>query len=157
MRKLVLVVCVLLVAACKGGCARRLGGGSKQPIAPGVAPPVVTVGPTNAVVDAHPRILITSADLPRLRSWANPKNPVWQDGLAKALTQAIEIYDKEFYPGGQANPKWPDTGIDNWVSRNTEAYAELFAFMSLVDPNEAARPKHAERAHNLLMVVIREA
>jgi len=156
MRKLVLIVCVLLVAACKGGCARRIAGGSK-PVEPGVAPPPVTVGPTNAIVDAHPRIWITPTDLPRLRSWANDKNPVWKDGLSKALAQAIEIYDKEFYPGGQPNPKLPDDGIDNWVARNTEAYAELFAFMSLVDPSEAARPKHAERARNLLMHVIREA
>jgi hypothetical protein len=100
---------------------------------------------------------ITAADLPRLRSWATPANPVWRGGIQPALKQALDIYDKEFFPGGQPNPKWPDTGIDNWVGRCTEAFAEFFAFMSLVDPDAAAREKHAERAKRLLMVVIREA
>lgn len=143
-------------AACKRNAASRA---NSQPLSTASFPPAPPTPPgiTAASVGGHPRIWITAADLPRLRSWANPQNPAWRDGLAKALEQALVIYDKEFYPGGHPNPKWPDAGIDNFVSRASEAFAEFFAFMSLVDPNEGARAAHAERAKNLLMYVIREA
>ncbi|MFT3775908.1 MAG: hypothetical protein QM820_61980 [Minicystis sp.] len=105
----------------------------------------------------HPRMWITAADLPRLRGLATDRNPMWQKGLRPALEAAIATYDKEFFPGGQPNPKWPDPGIDNWVPRCTEAYAEFFAFMALVDPDAEARLQHAGRAKRLLMHVIEEA
>jgi hypothetical protein len=124
-----------------------------QPASPG--PP--DASPRGAPLTGHPRLWITAADLPRLRSWATAQNPVWQAGLVPAMQQAVTVYDKEFYPGGQPNPIWPDPGITNWVGRATEAYAEFFAFLSLVDPDPAARPVHATRAKNLLMHVIREA
>ncbi len=146
----------LVVAACKRDSAPAQP--PLQPTAPASAPRGTPLTDDHAVVaSGHPRIWITAADLPRLRGWANAKNPVWKDGLAKAVEQALTIYDTEFYPGGQPNPNWPDSGIDNWVRRSTEAYAELFAFMSLVDPDESARPAHVTRAKNLLMYVIREA
>jgi hypothetical protein len=100
---------------------------------------------------------MTSADLPRLRSWATPQNPVWQSGILVALKEALATYDTEFFPGGQPNPSWPDPGETNWVRRATEAYAEFFAFLSLVDPDPAARLAHGNRAKNLLMHAIREA
>jgi hypothetical protein len=43
------------------------------------------------------------------------------------------------------------------VQHATEALAEFFAFLSLVDPDPAARAAHGNRARNLLMHVIREA
>lgn len=120
---------------------------------PASAPPPQADG----VVAGHPRLWITAEDLPRLRAAASPQNPVWQKGLRVALAQAIATYDKDFFPGGQPNATWPDPGIDNWVGKCTEAYAEIFAFMSLVDPDAAARPVHADRAKKLLMHVIHEA
>src|SRR6185437_2614114 len=132
---------------------------SQQPAQTAGAPTAPPAPPSTAEapVTGHPRLWLTAADLPRLRSWATPANPVWQNGVVPAAREAIAIYDKEFYPGGQPNPRWPDPGTDNWVLRNTEAYAELFAFLSLVDPDPSVRAAHAVRAHNLLMHVIREA
>ena len=37
------------------------------------------------------------------------------------------------------------------------AYAEFFAFWSLIDPDPSARPVHAQRARSLLMHVMNEA
>ena len=92
-----------------------------------------------------------------MRSWATPQNPIWRSGIQVALKDALAIYDKEFFPGGQPNPNWPDPGEPNWVKRCTEAYAEFFAFLSLVDPDPAARVAHGNRAKNLLMHAIHEA
>ena len=108
-------------------------------------------------VSGHPRMWLTAEDLPRLRGWASPGNPMYAQGLRRAVDEAIATYDKDFFPGGKPNPTWPDPGIDNWVGKCTEAYAEIFAFMSLVDPDPAARKRHAARARNLLMHVIDEA
>src|SRR5690349_17716008 len=99
-----------------------------------------------APVGGHPRLWLTAADLPRLRGWATSQNPLYRDGLRLALDNAVATYDKEFFPGGNENPTWPDPGTQGWVGRSTEAYAEFFAFLSLVDPDETARARHAERA-----------
>lgn len=109
----------------------------------------------NAVTD-HPRLLITGADLPRLRSWASPSNPVYT-ALLSALNSAIGTYNSKFFPGGQPNPNWPDLGNTTWSGYVTEEYAEFFAFWSLIDPVVANRPLHAQRARNLLMYVIDQA
>src|SRR5262249_6214222 len=133
-------------------------GASTVPAATATPPPVAApAGSSVPLVTGHPRIWITAADLPRLRGWATPQNPVWQNGIVPAREQAISIYDKEFFPGGQPNPTWPDPGITNWVQHATEALAEFFAFLSLVDPDPTARAAHGNRAKNLLMHVIREA
>jgi hypothetical protein len=52
---------------------------------------------------------------------------------------------------------WNDAGGENWEGECTEAYAEFFAFMSLVDPDPNARPQWAMRARALLMYVINQA
>ncbi|HEY3821721.1 MAG TPA: hypothetical protein VGL81_31355 [Polyangiaceae bacterium] len=153
-------------ASCVIGCR----GDPAPPATPPVAPPSATQAaftasssdvplPTasSAPLTSHPRIWITAGDLPRLRSWATTTNPVWQDGIVPAMRQAISVYEKEFFPGGRPNPTWPDTGITNWVGRATEAYAEFFAFLSLVDPDASARAADVTRARNLLMHVIHEA
>ncbi len=53
-------------------------------------------------------------------------------------------------PGG-------DEGSVAWTEYPTENAAQFFAFLSLVDPDEAARADYAERARTLLMAVIGEA
>src|SRR5215203_4276398 len=50
-----------------------------------------------------------------------------------------------------------DDGLDTYQFYPTESYAEFFAFLSLVDPDEAARADYAERARTLLMYAINEA
>ena len=57
------------------------------------APPLSTpaAGPTAGrpvPVTTHPRLWLTAADLPRLRSWPVASNPVFQNGLAVAAANA---------------------------------------------------------------------
>ncbi|MBW2734601.1 MAG: hypothetical protein JRH20_19610, partial [Deltaproteobacteria bacterium] len=33
-------------------------------------------------INDHPRLWLTQADVPRLRSWATSKNPMWRDAIA---------------------------------------------------------------------------
>ncbi len=121
------------------------------------APPSPGASSSVAPLTTHPRLWLTAADLPRLRGWATAANPLYKDGLRRALDQAIGIYDKDFFPGGKENATWPDPGTQAWVGRSTEAYAQFFAFCSLIDPDPAARAQHAERARRLLMHVMNEA
>lgn len=124
---------------------------------------VLLLGGTAAAapVSTHPRLWLTQADLPRLRSWAAPSNPMYAQGLLPALQAAIGTYNNVFFPGGQPNPNWMTQAVDNGGTTTSaypaEAYAEFFAFMSLVDNDPNARILHAQRARNLLMVVINEA
>lgn len=108
-------------------------------------------------VTSHPRLWITTADLPRLRSWAVSTNPMYTNALNAAAIEAKQVYDTEFFPGGQPADPWPDPGISNWVFRCTEAYAQFFAFMSLVENDPAVRADYAQRSRKLLMHVITEA
>jgi hypothetical protein len=138
-----------------------LAGCSREPPAPPATPPSQPVpapaAPAPEPATGHPRLWLTAADLPRLRGLATARNPLWARGIEPALQQAIATYDRDFFPGGQPNPTWPDPGITGWVLKCTEAYAEFFAFLSLVDPDPAARAAHAARARRLLMHVITEA
>ncbi len=105
----------------------------------------------------HPRLWLTQADLPRLRSWAVPANPMYQQGFKVALASAVNTYNTKFFPGGVENPTWPDAGGDGWDLYVTEAYAEIFAFASLIDPDPSARATYAHYGRNLLMHVINKA
>lgn len=107
-------------------------------------------------VTSHPRLLITQEDLPRLQSWANANNPIYP-AFKQVLNTAIQAYNAKFFPGGIANPNWPDIGNTTWSAYVTESYAEFFAFWSLIDPDLTQRPIHAQRARNLLMYVIDQA
>ena len=116
-----------------------------------------TTMPANPnAVTTHPRLLITQADLPKLQSWASPTNSVFV-ALQAGLNQAIAIYNTKFYPGGQPSANWPDDGTGIFPAYVSEAYAEFFAFWSLIDPVVVNRPIHAQRARNLLMYVIDHA
>jgi hypothetical protein len=105
----------------------------------------------------HPRIWIRPADVTRLQSWATAANPMYAQGLQPSVAAALDTYNTQFYPNGQPNPTWPDPGDPNWVAYTTEAYAEIFAFMSLVDPDPTERAAYGARARNLLMHVMNEA
>ncbi len=98
----------------------------------------------------HPRLWVRASDLPRLRSWARDSNPVYHDGLAALAARAVKDMD-----GGSVPAK--DGGGTSWDEFPTEMYAQLFAFMSLVDNDAARRADYAKRAHSLLMAVINRA
>ncbi|MDT5346801.1 MAG: hypothetical protein QOH91_88 [Mycobacterium sp.] len=50
-----------------------------------------------------------------------------------------------------------DTGFDAYETYPTEWYAELFAFMSLIERDQSARDEYGRRARNLLMHIIGKA
>jgi hypothetical protein len=118
---------------------------------------------------SHPRLWVTGEDLPRLRSWSTMDNPMYAKATSVTLKEAVEKYNSAFYPDGKENPKWvyDDTtnydlppALDDGAQANTrsgvvtEAYAEFFAYMSLVDPDAAKRELYAGYARNLLMKVM---
>ncbi len=117
-----------------------------------------TPAPIPQPVTTHPRLWVTPADLPKLQSWANANNPIYQLGLKPLLTAAVTTYNTQFFPGGVQNPNWPDLGdTQGYQGLLTEQHALLFAFNSLIDPSPAARIQHAQRARNLIMVAMNEA
>jgi len=102
-------------------------------------------------VSSHPRLWITPADLPRLQSWATPSNPVYAN-LKGLLGTCVSLYQTDFFPGGVANPNYPDPGdtqgYQGWL---TEEVGFVLAFNSLIDPSPSNRATYAQYARNLLM------
>lgn len=104
----------------------------------------------NAVATDHPRLWLRAGDLSRLRSWATESNLIFREGLERLTAEAVAAMDNKLVPakdgGGSAYEEYP-----------TEMYAQLFAFMSLVDNNAKKREDYARRARTLLMYVIDKA
>ena len=109
-------------------------------------------------VTTHPRLWITPSDLPRLQSWAVSSNPTYQTGMLPLLNQAVSIYQNQFFPGGVANPNYPDLGdTQGYQGQLTEEVGFILAFNSLIDPSAANRIKYAQYARNLLMYAMNQA
>jgi len=95
---------------------------------------------------------ITQSDLGRLRSWATASNPIYQQGMQPLLSQAVSVYNTQFFPGGVPNPNYPDPGdTQGYTGYLTEQYGIVLAFNSLIDPDPNARIQYAGYARNLLM------
>ena len=108
-------------------------------------------------VASHPRLWITTNDLPRLRRWATPSNPIYA-AVRYLLTNSMVNYDTAYFPGGVRNATWPDPGdVQGYGNYITEEDAFAFAFFSLVDPDPAARALYAQRAADLIRVELGEA
>jgi hypothetical protein len=120
---------------------------------------VSAAGPSKAApLTTHPRLWITQADLPRLRAWASSTNQMYVNGLLPAAQYAKSLADQHWnWATGLPDSGWHDTGSTSWEGEQTEAYAQMFAFMSLVDPTPANRPQWAMRAHALLMWMVNQA
>jgi hypothetical protein len=96
----------------------------------------------------HPRLFVRTEDLPRLRSWAGRANPIYQEGLAVKVAQAEQLVADGIVPSS-------DSGLwSSYESYPTESYAELFAFMSLVHPDQGKRDEYGKLARRLLLHVI---
>ena len=109
-------------------------------------------------VSSHPRLWITTSDLPRLQSWATASNPIYQQGMLPLLNQAVSIYQTQFFPNGTANPDYPDPGdVQGYTGYLTEQYGIVLAFNSLIDPDPAARIQYAQYARNLIMYAMNQA
>jgi hypothetical protein len=99
---------------------------------------------------SHPRLWLTAADLPRLRGWATDANPLYRDGIKILAERAKGDMDRGDVPNR-------DCGSTEYEEFPTETYAELFAFMSLVENDSARRSDYAARARTLLMTAINSA
>jgi hypothetical protein len=109
-------------------------------------------------VTTHPRLWVTQADLPRLQSWANSSNQVYAQGLQPVLNTAVNLYNTQFFPGGVANPNYPDPGdTQGYTGYLTEEYGAILAFNSMIDPNPANRITYAQDARNMLMYAMNQA
>ncbi|RLT45449.1 MAG: hypothetical protein DWI57_00510 [Chloroflexi bacterium] len=110
------------------------------------AAPPAPAGPSVPAAD-HPRLWITTSDLARLRGWATAGNPLYVDGLLPLAERAKSDMDSGLVIG-------EDCGQRGYSEYPSEAYAEFFAFLSLIDPSPAARADYAQRARTLLMHVM---
>jgi hypothetical protein len=99
----------------------------------GLRPPPLT---------GHPRIWITANDLPRLRAWAVSSNPMYAQGIQKIAIRAKSDMDSN---------QIVCTTTRSETINFCETSAELFAFMSLVDPVSAEASDYAQRARTILM------
>ncbi|HEX4460469.1 MAG TPA: hypothetical protein VIA18_20970 [Polyangia bacterium] len=131
-------IVALLAATLALGCRAQSPPGSSLPSAP-----------SSEAQLRHPRLWISADELPKLRGWARADNPTWS-ALEQAATRARTVYDKGKVPAGKVCTD--DSGV-----YTCEGYAELFAFLSLLEPDEAQRRADAGRAVKLLMAVVDEA
>jgi hypothetical protein len=119
---------------------------------------LVGAAPARAEVTSHPRLWIGAGDITRLRGWATSANPMYKNGLHAAALAAKATADAAWdWNTGVPNGSWNDTGSSNWEGEATEAYAEMFAFMSRIDPDAAARLQWAMRARAMLMWAMNQA
>jgi hypothetical protein len=123
-----------------------------------VAANYMTPAPVPYPVATHPRLWITPDDLPRLRSWATPSNPIYKNGLQVVLNNVLNAYTTQNFPGGTANPNYPDNGdTAGYGLYVTEQQGVILAFQSLIDPDPNARIRYAQYARNLLMYAMDQA
>jgi hypothetical protein len=149
----ILLTITVLLTACGGGQPTRAAVEAPE----AADAPAVTVPPRTAAAaaglqaaGAHPRLWLTAADLPRLRAWATDSNPLYRDGLALLAERAKQDMDEKRVPDQDCG----DVGYEEYP---TEMYAELFAFLSLVENDAAARADYAARARKLIMHIMNEA
>lgn len=139
-RLLALLLATFVVSAC----------GASEPQATPAVPSAVlsdAAPATQPLSASHPRLWLTPPDVERLRGWAVASNPAYAEGLAPLVERARAEMDEGRVPA-------EDCGQRAYSEYPTEAYAELFAFMALVDPSAAARADYAARARTLLMHVM---
>ena len=94
----------------------------------------------------HPRLWLRANDVTRLRGWATKSNPLWP-ALANLGASARSDMDAGKLTRG------PGCTDERGIYPCEEA-AELFAFLSLVSPEEKTRQDYGARAHKLLMQLI---
>lgn len=147
LRPLMILLAILLLAASLRGQKEEIAlaeGGT-------IHLPLVQAGsPAPPAPKDHPRLWLTAADLPRLRGWATASNPLYANGLALLAARAKGEMDEERVPD-------QDCGNVGYEEYPTEMYAELFAFLSLVENEPAVRADYASRARTLLMYIMNEA
>jgi hypothetical protein len=118
------------------------GGGAMAAVPPPAFDP--PPAPPTSPVAGHPRLWIRAEELPRLRARATDANPIYKD-LMSVVTDAKLAMDAG---------KIPSEGECDHDRVYCESFAELFAFMSLVAPDDAARRDYAARAKKILLYIV---
>ena len=131
---------LLLLPTAKGDAGPADGGAPKV----AAAPPPRLVTP----ILGHPRLWLRPEDPPRLRAWAKASNPLWSEGLRAVGERAREEMDRHGLLDRAGCERAPAP---------CEAYAELFAFLSLVEPSAQERQDYGRRGHAVLMGLLRRA
>lgn len=110
------------------------------------------IAPMTSAQDSspHPRLWINQESLENYRQWANESNPFYSESILPMAEQARQEMDS----GNILNGDLGGNAYEDYISEN---YAALFAFMSLIHPDETERADYAQRARTLLMHVIGEA
>lgn len=144
-----LVLSALSALSCSS-CKRALEGDNSEVPEPTRLTQVEKPGPSAArelpaAVAGHPRLWVRQRDLPELRSWATPHNPIYTDGLLRAATQAAEDIDQG---------RVPSAGECAYQGRYCEQHALLMAFMSLLQSEPAQAKAYAERAKKVLLPML---
>ncbi len=142
------IIACLMILALLAAC----GGKAAPPADPAAPLPAAQAAQPDQPADeagsgAHPRLWLTPDAVTRLRGWATADNPLWADGLLLLAERARAEMDEGRVPD-------EDCGNVGYEEYPTESYAELFAFLSLVDPDPAARQDYAQRARSLLMHIM---
>ncbi|MGA2248155.1 MAG: hypothetical protein ABSH48_24485, partial [Verrucomicrobiota bacterium] len=108
-------------------------------------------------VTSHPRLWLTTNDLAKYQSWAVSTNPIYQ-ALQIAIQQGVSDYTNQCFPGGVANPNYPDYGdSQGYTGLLTEYDSVILAFASLIDPKPVNRSKYAGAVRNLLVYALSQA
>ncbi|HTI73271.1 MAG TPA: putative Ig domain-containing protein [Candidatus Limnocylindria bacterium] len=106
-------------------------------------------------VASHPRLWVTTNDLPRLRGWASVTNPIYV-GFKQVLQTSLQHYSS-YFPNGVANANYPDFGdTQGYQGLITEQDAVVLAFHSLIDPSVVNRANYAKYARNILMYALNQ-
>jgi hypothetical protein len=98
----------------------------------------------------HPRIWLDPARVEALGARATPSNPAWV-ALERAIAKSAADFDARF------PARWRDNGGVTFTADASEAFAELFAFASLVAKTPEEAKAHAARARALVLHVVDEA
>lgn len=113
------------------------------------SPPRFTHPVVQAQATSHPRLWIRQQDVATYRAWANFDNPLFVQ-LNAIAEEGRGLFESGILPV-------EDYGTTAWEEYPTENYAMLFAFMSLIHPDEATRQTYADYARTLLMHVMNAA
>ena len=108
-------------------------------------------------VTSHPRLWLTTNDLPKYRSWAVSTNPVYP-ALQVVIQRCVTDYQTQYFPGGVANTNYPDYGdTQGYTGLLTESDSVILALASLIDPDPVKRSQYASYARNLLVHALSQA
>ena len=150
------LVCGLLVVSC-GGCPSSPSShrppndsNSGHTVAPPADGLIAARPPADGgqpvvleVATGHPRLWVRADELPKLRSWANKRNPIYA-ALTVAAGEAIGYYRGGQVPSQECAHK----------NQYCESYAMMFAFMSLLERDGKRQREWAEAARAILMHMV---